>query len=115
MVLAVTGLVVIGNVVPLTPAGIVTDAGTTAAGELVERLTTAPLGPAKPPPARSTQPVIAAPPVASVGFAWNGWASSVGGSTLNWFEALTPLRLAVSVTSVGTLTCPTVIGNWPHA
>ena len=63
-VVVVTGLVWIENPVPLTPAGMVTVAGTDAAAESVERLTLNPAGPARPPPSRSTHPAMVAPPVA---------------------------------------------------
>jgi hypothetical protein len=62
-VFVLTALVWMGKPVPLTPAGIVTVAGTDAAGESVERLTLNPDGPARPPPSRSTHPVNVAPPV----------------------------------------------------
>ena len=58
-----TGLVWIWNPVPLTPAGMVTELGTLAAGEFVERFTSNPAGPARPPPSRSTHPVNVLPPV----------------------------------------------------
>src|SRR3990172_1401505 len=64
IMLVVTGLVGMGNEVPMSPSGIVTVAGTVAVGGLLERLTSTPPGPAKPAPASSTLPSIVAPPVA---------------------------------------------------
>jgi hypothetical protein len=63
-VVSFTALVWNENPVPLTPAGIVTVAGTVAAAALLERFTTNPEGPASPPPSRFTHPDIVAPPVA---------------------------------------------------
>src|SRR5712691_11172808 len=110
-----TALVWISNPVPLTPAGIVTVAGPVATGESVERFTKNPPGPARPDPSRSTHPDIVAPPVAVIGFAWNGSSFRVGGRKVNWFETDTPLSVAVRVTSVGTLTGPTFVGNCAQA
>src|SRR5689334_20009516 len=104
-----------GKEVPLTPAGMVTVEGTMAAGESLERLTSNPPAPASPLPARETHPVICAPPVAVVGPGWAMLSLSVGGRTVNWLEAETPLSVAVRVTRVGAVTCPTVIGNWAQA
>ena len=109
-VVSVTGLVWIGKPVPLTPAGMVTVAGTLAAGESVERLTTNPDGPARPLPSRFTHPGISVPPVARTTDCRIS-SFSVGGRIVIWLEADTPLSVAVSVTTVGEVTCPTVIGN----
>ena len=57
---------------------------------------------------------MVAPPVARVSD-WRGLAFRVGGSKVNWFELDTPFSVAVSVTSVGEVTCPTVIGNSTRA
>jgi hypothetical protein len=40
---------------------------------------------------------------------------SVGGRIVIWLEAESPLSVAVSVTTVGDVTCPTVNGNCVHA
>jgi hypothetical protein len=72
-----------GNDVPLTPAGIVTVAGTVAAAESDERFTLNPPGPASPLPSRSSHPVIIVPPVARVGAAWKMSSFSVGGRSVN--------------------------------
>src|SRR5688500_13669179 len=79
---AETTVVSIGNHVPLTPAGIVTVAGTDAAAESVERLTTNPFAPATPPPSRFTHPVIVVPPVAFTTDCKIS-VSSVGGRSVN--------------------------------
>ena len=34
---------------------------------------------------------------------------------MNWLEAVTPLSVALSVTTVGVVTCPTLNGNDVHA
>jgi hypothetical protein len=109
-----TGLVWIENPVPLTPAGMVTLAGTAAAGESVERLTLNPAGPASPPPSRSTHPAMLAPPVART-CGWSVSLFSVGGRNVNWLEAVTPLSVALSVTTVGVVTCPTMNRNSVYA
>src|SRR5882672_8711452 len=40
---------------------------------------------------------------------------SVGGRTVSWLDADAPFSVAVSVTTVGVVTCPTVNGNCVHA
>src|SRR6185436_8846338 len=92
----------------------VTLAGTAAAGESVERLTLKPPEPARPPPSRSTQPVMVAPPVART-VVCRVSSLSVGGRSVNWFDAVTPFSVALSVTTVGVVTWPTVKGNCDHA
>jgi hypothetical protein len=64
-VVAATLLVATANVAEVDPAGIVTDAGTVAAGELVVSLTTAPPVGAGPP--RVTVPRTLEPPVTDAG------------------------------------------------
>jgi hypothetical protein len=88
--------------------------GTLAVGESVERFTANPPGAARPPPSRSTHPNMVAPPVACVRD-WRGSSFKVGGRKVNWFEVDTPFSVAVSVTCVGEVTCPTVIGNSARA
>ena len=113
-VVASTGLVWIEKPVPLTPAGIVTDDGTDANGEFVERLTANPPGPARPPPSRSIHADIVAPPVArTVG--WRVSLFRVGGRSVNWVDAETPFNVAVSVIAVGVVTCPNLIGITSNA
>jgi hypothetical protein len=65
-VLAVTDVVVIANVADVAPAASVTDAGTTAAAELLVSVTTAPpVGAGDP---SVSVPVAAAPPIRLTGF-----------------------------------------------
>jgi hypothetical protein len=40
---------------------------------------------------------------------------NVGGRSVNWLEADTPLSVAVSVITVGDVTCPNLIGNSAQA
>src|SRR5437867_3166973 len=96
-VAVVTALVCIANEVPGAPAGMVTAEGTTANGEFVERFTMTPPAGATLNPARSTHPVMVAPPVATPGNDWRGLLLSVGGSTVNWPEAEAPLSVALIV------------------
>jgi hypothetical protein len=111
-----TGVVLIGNESPPAPAGMVNVAGTTAAGEELDRFTTNPPGgaspsqkPAKQPTSRSTIPNMSAPPVAFTGNSWKGVSFRVGGSNVIVVEAEVPLYVAVTVTGVGVVTNPTRI------
>src|SRR4051794_26004531 len=85
-------------------------AGTLTAGELLERLTTAP--PAGAGPGRWTQAEAGEPPLSATGVARMSFIAV--GSTVNWPEVETPLSVAVIVTGVGTVTWPSVIGKSPH-
>src|SRR2546425_10452136 len=114
-VAVVTALVCIANEVPGAPAGMVTAEGTTANGEFVERFTMTPPAGATPNPARSTHPVMVAPPVATPGNDWRGLLLSVGGITVNWPEAEAPLSVALSVTGVERVTCPIGISKLARA
>src|SRR5262249_55501915 len=67
-------------------------------------------GAAVPPPSRSTQFVIVAPPVTRVS-GCSVASFSVGGRTVNVLVDVTPLSVARNVTSVGVSTCPYSIGN----
>ena len=112
----VTGVLVVTLLVGMVkgaeklPAGTVTVAGGLAAGELLERLTRAP--PAGAWPFSITLPPDKAPPLMVDGMDRD---CSDGGCTVNWPEAETPFRVAVSVTGVGTVTCPAVIRNCVQA
>src|SRR5690349_17658467 len=58
-------------------------------------------------PCRSTQAVTGEPPL-TAGVVTRS-AFSAAGSTVNWLDTETPLRVAVSVTGVGAVTCPSAI------
>src|SRR3954453_3864441 len=81
-------------------------AGTLTAGEVLERLTTAP--PAGAGPCRSTQAMAGEPPLSATGVARMSFITV--GSTVNWPEVEAPLIVAVIVTGVGAVTCPS--GSW---
>ena len=89
------------------PAGMVTDAGTLAAGELLEKFTTSP--PAGAGPWRFTKTSVEKPPATAAGESWTDCTAS--GSTVILSETVTPLIVAVIVTGVGTETCPIVTGK----
>jgi hypothetical protein len=82
------------------PAGTVTVAGGRAAGELLERLTTAP--PAGARPFNSTVTPTCPPPLMMAGAVLTNFSD--GGKTVTSPGADTPLRVAVSVTGVGVVT-----------
>lgn len=84
------------------PAGTVAVAGGLAAGELLERLTTAP--PAGAAPVSITMADVATPPVIGVN-TLTLW--SVGGRTVNEADAVDALSVAVRVTTVVAETPPT--------
>jgi len=110
-VFVVTLLVGTLNEVEKLPGGTVTVDGGVAAGELLERLTTAP--PAGAWPVSITIPPAFTPPLALVGVTESDF--SAGGCTMNWTEAVPPLSVAVSVTGVGDTTCPACIWNCVQA
>ena len=58
---------------------------------------------------------MVAPPVAITGADCKGSLLSVGGSTLNWPEAVPPLNVALSVTGVESVTCPIGISKMARA
>lgn len=105
MVLVVTEFVGMENGAEELPAGTATVGGGLAAGELLERLTTAP--PAEAWPFSCTIPPAWAPPLMVLGVIVSDF--SEGGNTVKSPEADVPLRVAVSVTGVGTVTCPACI------
>jgi hypothetical protein len=86
--------------------GTVIVGGTTTAGELLERLTTAP--PAGAGPCRFTETPTWEPPLTAGGEA--EMDVIVAGATVNWAVVETPLTVAVTVTGVGTVTSASVIG-----
>src|SRR6185503_2990651 len=107
MVFAVTGLVGIGNEAEKPPGSTVTDAGGFTNGELLERLTTAP--PAGACPLRITIPCGCAPPLMVLGEIVSHFKE--GGRKVNCPEAEPELSVAVSVTSVGAVTCSACTWN----
>ena len=106
-VLAVTLLVATVNGAEKLPAGTITVDGTLAAGELLERLTTAPPGGAW--PFSITIPPAGEPPLMLLGVIESDFSD--GGCTMKWTEAVPELSVAVSVTGVGATTCPACIWN----
>src|SRR5882672_1685460 len=94
-VVAVTPLVGIVNGAEKDPAGTSTVAGGLAAGELLDRLTSAP--PAGAWPFSMTLPPESVPPLCENGICTD-WSD--GGSTVKLPVADTPFRVAVSVTGV---------------
>src|SRR5262245_52827022 len=101
-VACVTAEVVTGIDADHAPAGTVTVAGTLTAGLSLERLSSTP--PAGAGPFRSIQAVAGEPPLTAAGVSWNNF--SAAGSTVNVPEVETPLSVAVIVTGVGDMTCP---------
>jgi hypothetical protein len=85
-------------------------AGVLAAGELLERLTTAPPGGAAPVSITITD--VAAPPVMGLNTLMD---LSAGGCTVKLTDADVELYVAVSVTGVGALTAPTWNRNCSNA
>jgi hypothetical protein len=106
VVLVVTALVGMEAEAEKSPGKTVTVEGGLAAGELLERLTTAP--PAGAWPFSITITPASAPPLMVLGVKID---FKDGGSTLNWTAAAPALRVAVSVTGAGEITCPAWIMN----
>ncbi len=92
------------------PAGMRTDEGGVAAGELLESVTRAP--PAGAWPLSIMFPPDKDPPLAEEGM---DTEAREGGSTLNCAVAVPPLSVAVSVTGVGPVTWPAVMRNCVRA
>src|SRR5205809_4795361 len=103
MVTCVTVLVVTGAETKKAPAGAVTVAGGTAAGESLERLTTAPPGGAAPFRFTNTIP-CELPPLTADGMESSDF--SAVGSTVRAKVAEDEPRVAVTVTGVGVVTWP---------
>jgi len=110
-VFVVTLLVGTLNEAEKLPGGTVTVDGGLAAGELLERFTTAPPGGAWPFIIR-TAPACT-PPLMLLGVIESDFSD--GGCTMNWTEAVPPLSVAVSVTGVGATTWPACIWNCVQA
>jgi len=110
-VLVVTLLVATVNGVEKLPAGTITVDGTLTAGELLERLTTAPPGGAW--PFSMTIPPAGEPPLMLLGVIESDFSD--GGCTMNVTAAVPALSAAVSVTGVGATTCPAWIMNCVQA
>jgi hypothetical protein len=85
-------------------------AGGLAAGELLDRLTTAP--PEGAAPVSITITDVDAPPEMGLNTLID---LSAGGCTLKLTDADAELSVAVSITAVGELTDPTWNRNWPNA
>jgi hypothetical protein len=111
VVIAVTLVVVNGMDPDQKSWGTAIVGGTTTAGELLERLTTAP--PAGAGPCRFTDRPTREPPLTAGGEAEIDVI--VAGATVNWAVVETPLSVAVTVTGVGTETSASVIGISPQA
>ena len=104
-VLCVTSFVGMPIETQQTPGGIVTVGDGLTAGDVLSRLTTAPLAGACPLSERIAPAV--APPLTGDPEIVNDFRD--GGLTVTWREAETPFSVAVIVTVVGVVTCPTAI------
>src|SRR5712691_4377529 len=110
VVFVVTAFVWIGNETEKLPGATNADEGGLTAGELLERLTKAPLAGAW--PFNITIAPACAPPLMVLGSESD---FRDGGSTLNEADADAVLSVAVNATGVGEVTCPACIWNWVQA
>ena len=110
VVVLVTALVGILRETDWFPPATVAAVGGLAAGELLERLTTAPPGGAAPVSITITE--VDAPPVMGLNTLTD---LSAGGCTVKLTDAEVAPSVAVSATGVGALTAPTWKRNWPNA
>src|SRR2546426_10844214 len=111
VVFVVTAFVWIGNETEKLPGATNADEGGLTAGELLERLTKAPLAGAW--PFSITIAPACAPPLMVLGEIESDFSD--GGSTLNEADAGPELSVAVSVTGVGEVTCPACMKNCVQA
>ena len=111
VVFVVTALVGIGSETEKLPGATNADDGGLTAGELLERLTRAPLAGAW--PFNITIAPACAPPLMVLGEIESDFSD--GGNTLNEADADTALSVAVSVTGVGEVTCPARMKNCVQA
>ena len=111
VVFVATALVGIANEAEKLPASTITDAGGLTDGESLVSVTTAP--PAGACPLSITIPSGCAAPVMVLGEIVSDF--NEGGCKVNCAEAEPELSVAVSVTGVGVVTCPTCNWNCIHA